>query len=319
MGQGYTHLTTNERYQLFSLQKAGHTISDIARQLNRHRSTIHRELKRNLVFDPKIKGYSPSRADNLAQYRVIVRCCTKRISHETWAIIEGYLRIRYSPQQACDELALVHKINVSHESVYLRIWKDKRIGGNLWTFLRGKLHRGRRYRRNKFRGQIQGRISMAERPAIANARGRRGDFEVDLVFGKGQKTALVTIVDRRSRFVMVEKVPSKHADIVAQSLIKALTRTGRKVHSITSDNGKEFAYHSQVAKALNAKFFFARPYASWERGTNENTNGLLRQYFPKDHNFSTITQKEIDFAVNELNHRPRRVLGSRKPHHVFFA
>ena len=316
---GYTHLTTVERYQLFSLTKAGHGIAFIAQQLGRHRSTLHRELKRNLVFDPRFAGYSPSRADGLARSRRIVRSHTKRITHETWAAVEDCLHARYSPQQIRAELSTAGTAPVSHEAIYLRIWKDKRMGGDLWTYLRGKLRRGRRYRSNRQRGQIIGRISMDCRPVIANERRRRGDFEIDTVFGKGHKAALVTIVDRRSRYLMVEKVPTKHADVVAESLIRALRRTGRPVHSLTSDNGKEFARHEYVSKALNAKFFFARPYASWERGTNENTNGLLRQYFPKDRDFSTITQEEIDFAVWELNHRPREVIGFQKPHAVFFA
>ena len=151
------------------------------------------------------------------------------------------------------------------------------------------------------------------------ARKRRGDWEIDTVFGKRGRAALVTIVDRRTKFFVVELVASKHAAGVAEAVIRGLARLQRRVHTITSDNGKEFALPQQIASALKAKFYFARPYALWERGTNENSNGLLRQYFPKDHNFSLITQQQIDFAVNEMNHRPRKTLGFRTPHALFFA
>jgi len=315
---GYTHLTIFERYQIFSLTKAGHKPAFVARQLSRHSSTIYRELKRNLIFDPGIPGYSPARAHSLARYRGIVRSRTKRISKQTWQLVQNRLRCRHSPEQISGELARTGTC-ISHERIYLYIWADKRKKGDLWTFLRGKLRRGRRYRINRQRGQIIGRIGIELRPTIANERRRRGDYEIDTVFGRGRKAPLLTIVDRRTKFLVVEQVASKHADGVATGLIQGLQRTRRRVHTITSDNGKEFAQHQQVAKTLKAKFFFARPYASWERGTNENTNGLLRQYFPKERDFSTITQKEIDFAVLELNHRPRKTLGFKTPHEVFFA
>jgi IS30 family transposase len=315
---GYTHLTREERYQIFSLQKAGLNPPSIARELGRHRSTIARELKRNLVFDPKIPGYSPSRAHDLARYRVIRRAFSKRISHETWQAVQQQLRERLSPEQISGRRARQGLEPVSHESIYRHIWTDKKKGGALWTWLRGKLRRGRRYRAYRSRGQIIGRVGIEHRPAVVERRSRRGDYEIDTVFGKRNKATLLTIVDRRSRRLIIEKVASKHSHPVAVALVRALRGTGKPVHTITSDNGKEFAYHRQIAQALKAKFFFARPYASWERGTNENTNGLLRQYFPKDRDFSTITQKEIDFAAQQLNHRPRKTLGFRTPHEVFF-
>jgi IS30 family transposase len=315
----YTHLTEMERYQVFSLTKAGHKPSFIARELSRHPSTIYRELKRNLVFDPQIAGYSPSRAHHLARCRVISRSRAQRISKATWDLVVARLCCRYSPEQISGDLARWGIARISHERIYQYIWADKRKNGNLWTFLRGRLRRGRRYRVNRQRGQIVGRVGIEQRPAIVNARGRRGDYEIDTVFGKGRKCALVTMVDRRARFLVVEKVATKHAKGVATALVAGLQRTGRRVHTLTSDNGKEFALHRQVSTALGAKFFFARPYASWERGTNENTNGLLRQYFLKDCDFSVITQEAINFAVNELNRRPRKTLGFRTPHEVFFA
>lgn len=315
----YTHLTVVERYQIFSLIQTGHTPAFIARHLGRDPSTIYRELKRNQNPGARRARYSPSRADYFAQLRMTLRSRRRRIGAATWALVEGRLRCRRSPEQISVELLRQGIARISHEWIYLHIRSDKRKGGDLWTFLRGKLRRGWRRRTQRRRGSIIGRVGIEQRARIANERGRRGDYEIDTVFGKGAHCALVTIVDRRTRFLIVEKVPSKHADVVAAALIRGLRRTGRRVHTITSDNGTEFAHHRHVAKALAAKFYFANPYASWERGTNENTNGLLRQYFPRSRDFSTITQEEIDFAVQEFNDRPRKVLGFKSPNELFFA
>lgn len=315
----YTHLTTYERYQIFILQKAGLNPPAIAKQLDRHRSTINRELDRNLVADPRLPGYSPSRADGLAHARVIRRSCCKRISTETWHAVHEHLRERLSPEQISGRRARPGLPAISHESIYRHVWANRKQGGTLWMHLRGRLRRGRRYRRNHQRGQIANRVGIEHRALIVEERRRCGDYEVDTVFGRRYRAPLLTIVDRRSRYLMVQPLASKHAGPVAAALVEALRESARPVHTITSDNGKEFARHQEVAQALGAQFYFARPYASWERGTNENTNGLLRQYFPKDRDFSTITPQEIDFAVHQLNHRPRKTLGFRTPHEVFFA
>jgi transposase, IS30 family len=239
----YTHLTEHERYQIFSLQKAGLSNPAIARALGRHRSTINRELKRNVVFDPVIKGYSPSRANALARHRIIARSHRKRISALTWQEVVDQLKQRHSPEQISGHRARCKMSAISHETIYKRIWADKHAGGELWGWLRGRLRRGRRYRRNRQRGQIAGRVGIELRSKLAERRARRGDYEIDLVFGKGAKAALLTIVDRRTRRVLVERVRSKHAQHVARALVRALKGSGRRVYSITSDNGKEFAFH----------------------------------------------------------------------------
>lgn len=315
----YQHLAEHERYQIFILKQAGMSISRIAAQLNRHRCTIYRELKRNLDTDYRVKDYSPSRAHNLARSRKLIRAHRRRISRATWDEIEVKLRCRLSPEQISGLRRLQGLSLVSHEMIYRHIWKDKQAGGDLWRNLRGKLRRGRRYRRNRQRGQIVGRVGIEHRSPVVEARKRRGDWEIDTVFGQRGRAALVTLVDRRTKFIVVEKVASKHAAGVAEAVIRGLSKLPRRVHTITSDNGKEFALHQHIAHALNAKFYFARPYASWERGTNENSNGLLRQYFPKKHDFNLITQEQIDFAVREMNDRPRKTLGFRTPNALFFA
>lgn len=313
----YTHLTVGERYQIFILLKAGLGFSAIAQQLGRHRSTIHRELGRNLVLDTRVNGYSPSRADHLAWYRRQVKPHFS-IPSETWAAVILALQQRWSPEQICYRRKLIGLSPISAESIYQRIWQDKRQGGRLWQCLRHRLRRGKRGRLHKSRGLIIGRVGIEYRPAIVDGRTRIGDWEADTVFGRQSQAPLLTLVDRRSRLCVIAALKSKHAAHVGERMIGALSKLNAPVHTITSDNGKEFAQHAKVSQALKADFYFARPYASWERGTNENTNGLLRQFFPKQHDFSSITHEEIEYAMHLLNNRPRKCLGWLTPNEVFF-
>jgi transposase, IS30 family len=313
----YSHLTEGERYQIFILLKAGFSCSAIARQLGRHRSTIYRELNRNLVLDSRVKSYSPSRANHLAWYRRRVKPHFK-ISAETWREVIAALQQRWSPEQICYRRKLAGLSPISPESIYQRIWQDKRQGGRLWQYLRHRLRRGKRGQSRRSRGLIVGRVGIEYRPAIVETRSRIGDWEADTVFGRQSQAPLLTLVDRRSRYLMIAPLTSKHATHVGQEMIDALAKLDKPVHTITSDNGKEFADHVNVSHALKADFYFARPYASWERGTNENTNGLLRQFFPKHSDFSSITNKEIEHAMQLLNNRPRKCLGWLTPNEVFF-
>jgi transposase, IS30 family len=313
----YQHLTEGERYQIFSLLKGGFSHQAIALQLNRHRSTIHRELSRNLVLDARITCYSPSRAHNLAWYRRRVKPHFK-ISAETWTAVITQLQQRWSPEQICYRRKLAGLSPISPESIYLRIWQDKRQGGTLWQCLRHRLRRGKRGRLHKARGLIIGRVGIEYRPVIVDTRCRIGDWEADTVFGRQSQAPLLTLVDRRSRYCVIAALNSKHAAHVGERMVTALSQLNTPVHTITSDNGKEFAQHVKVSEALQADFYFARPYASWQRGTNENTNGLIRQFFPKQHDFKTITNEEILNAMNLLNNRPRKCLSWFTPNEVFF-
>lgn len=313
----YTHLTIGERYQIFILLKAGFSHKAIAQQLNRHRSTIYRELARNLVLDFRITEYSPSRAHNQANYRRRIKPHFK-ISAETWREVILALQQRWSPEQICYRRKLVGLAPISQESIYQRIWQDKRQGGTLWQCLRHRLRRGKRGRIHQARGLIIGRVGIEYRPVIVDSRSRIGDWEADTVFGRQSQAPLLTLVDRRSRYCMIAALKSKHSEHVGERMVAALSRLNTPVHTITSDNGKEFAQHVKVSKALKADFYFARPYASWERGTNENTNGLIRQFFPKQHDFNSITNEEIENAMHLLNNRPRKCLGWLTPNEVFF-
>lgn len=315
---GYTHLTEPERYQIFILLKSGLEVATIAAILKRHRSSIYRELSRNREVNSSRLSYSPSRAHDRARYRRTVKP-RFRIVEAIWRQVWDHLCCRWSPEQIAGRLKVLDEGAISHETIYRRIWRDQRAGGGMWQYLRLKLRRGRRYRTHSPRGQITGRIGIEQRPQIVADRRRRGDGEVDTLFGQRSRRPLVTLVERTSRYLKVEPVVAKQAEQVKTAVIRALKPLPGKVHTITSDNGREFAEHRSLADALKARFYFARPYASWERGTNENMNGLLRQYFPKHLDFSTITQQEIDHAVTELNARPRKCLAFKTPQEVFFA
>jgi IS30 family transposase len=208
--------------------------------------------------------------------------------------------------------------NISHETLYQRIYADKRAGGMLWQHLRCQKLRKKRYGKACRRGTIPNQHSIEDRPAIVEERRRIGDWEVDTVIGKNHKQAIVSLVERKTGFMRIEKVEHKTAEAVGRAIIRLLGPYRNRVHTITSDNGREFAGHEEISRSLNAGFYFAHPYASWERGTNENTNGLIRQYFPKNRDFTTITQEEIDMTMERLNNRPRKRLGFLTPAQVFF-
>ncbi len=302
----YTHLTREERYQIYALKKAGHTQSEIATVLERSASTISRELTRNRGR----RGYRPKQAHGKSVERRAVNA--RRIDEATWQFAQAMLAQEWSPEQISGHAA------ISPETVYQRVYADKRAGGSLWKSLRCQKQRKKRYGKIERRGIIPNRLSIEDRPAIVETRSRIGDWEADTIIGKNHRQAIVSIVERKSGFTLIRKVERKTAQAVTEAMTALLRPHRSKVHTVTSDNGKEFAGHEEIATALKADFYFAHPYASWERGTNENTNGLIRQYFPKNRDFTTITQQEIDLAMERLNNRPRKRLGFQTPSQVFF-
>jgi len=302
----YSHLTREERYQIYALKKIGHTQVEIARVLERSESTISRELKRNCGR----RGYRPKQAHCKSVERRAVNA--RRVDEEAWRFAEEMLLQQWSPEQISGHA------DISPETVYQRIYADKQSGGLLWKNLRCQKKRKKRYGKMERRGSIPNRLFIEDRPAIVDERKRIGDWEADTVIGKNHRQAIVSIVERKTGLALIRKVERKTAQAVSQAMIELMKPYRNKVHTITSDNGKEFAGHEVIAKQLQADFYFAHPYASWERGTNENTNGLIRQYFPKNRDFTTITQQEIDTAMERLNNRPRKRLGYQTPNQVFF-
>jgi IS30 family transposase len=309
----YTQLTQEQRYQIAVLKKAGHTQVDIAQLIGVHKSTISREVSRNKGQ----RGYRPKQAHCLALERRQLKV-KSFITAEEWLRIEALLRQEWSPEEIGARLQLEGRRFVSHEWIYQYVYADKKNGGDLYTFLRCQKQRKKRYGSNNRRGKIPNRIGIEQRPAIVDQKARIGNWEGDTIIGKGHKGAIVSLVERKSIYTLLGKVERKKADLVADTEIRLLSPFKDRVHTITKDNGLEFCDHARVAKEIEADTFFAHPYASWERGLNENTNGLVRQYIPKSRLFDTVTDDEIDFIMYRLNHRPRKTLGYRTPHEVFF-
>jgi IS30 family transposase len=307
----YQQLTREQRYQIYALKKADHSQTEMAAIIGCHKSTISRELARNSGQ----RGYRPKQAQDLATKRQM-RAHRPRIQSATWTCIESLLSQQWSPEQISGRLKVEQQESVSHERIYHHIYADKRAGGTLYLNLRCQKLRRKRYGRYDRRAQLQGRRSIAERPHIVNTKRRRGDWEADTIIGQNHRQAIVSLVERKSKFVRLEKVARNTAELVGQAIREQLQPL--KVQTITSDNGREFAHHQRIADQLKADFYFAHPYSSWERGLNENTNGLVRQYFPKKSDFSKITDRQIKKVVERLNHRPRKTLGYKTPHEVFF-
>ena len=310
----YNQLTSEQRYQISALKRIGHSQTEIAKELEVHKSTISRELSKNMGE----RGYRARQAHEKARERRAKATPTKRISAETWEEVEEKLRQDWSPEQVSGWLEKRQEIRISHEWIYQHILADQQANGDLYTHLRQYGKRRKRYGKHDRRGKLPDRVSIEERPQIVEQRERLGDWEIDTLVGKGHRGALVSLVERKSRYTLLLPVAQRLANLVADATISLLLPLAGFVHTITGDNGKEFAEHVRIAETLKANFYFAHPYSAWERGTNENTNGLVRQYFPKTTDFSRIAFSETKTAVDRLNHRPRKCLDFRSPFEVFF-
>jgi len=310
----YTQLTQEQRYHIWALKKAGYKQTSIAQQVGVHKSTISRELRRNTGQ----RGYRPKQAQALATSRQQERASARRIAPSTWLLVENHLRQEWSPEQLSGWLQREHTLRISHECIYQYVYADKAVGGSLYKHLRCQKQRRKRYGSRDRRGQLANRRSITERPAIVDSRRRVGDWEADTIVGKGHQQAIVSLTERKSKLTLLAKVEHATAEAVEEAMGRLLEPLAERVHTITSDNGREFARHQQIATKLRADFYFAHPYASWERGLNENTNGLVRQYFPKGTDFASITDAEVERVMQRLNQRPRKTLGFTTPHQVFF-
>lgn len=310
----YTQLTQEQRYQIYAYMKAGFNQTQTANFIGVDKSTLSRELRRNQGQ----RGYRPQQAHRLCLQRRQDKA-KARIDSATWRLIRKLLREQWSPEQISLWLLQEADLQVSHETIYQYVLTDKQNGGTLYRHLRCQRQRKKRYGAYSRRGQIPNQVSIDQRPAIVDAVRRFGDWELDTVIGKGHRQALVTLVERKSKLTLMAKVTRKTAQAVTEAIIGLLKPLAPWVHTLTADNGREFALHQKITKALNAKFYFAHPFASWERGLNENTNGLIRQYFPKQHDFRTITPPQIERVMEKLNNRPRKCLGMKTPNQVFFG
>lgn len=310
----YTQLTRGKRYQIRALLKAGFSQSEMAPLLKVHKSTISREIRRNTGD----KGYRPRQAHEKALERRYAAAKRIKMTPQMIELIEHYIAQDFSPEQVSGYLDREHKIKISYETIYKHIWSDKRKGGTLYKHLRHSNRKNRkRYGTKERRGRLAGQISIDLRPAVVDAKARLGDWELDTMTGKKATGYLVTLVERKSKLTLIKRIPDRQSDQVAKAVIKLLRPYKDNVLTITADNGREFARHTKISRSLKADFYFAHPYHAWERGLNENTNGLLRQYFPKNSDFRKIDDHSIDHAMGRLNNRPRKTLGFATPNDVF--
>jgi len=279
---------------------------DIANLTGRHTSTISRELRRN----SSLRGYRPWHAQALADKRRA--CNARRIESATWAQVHCLLLKQWSPEQISSH------VPISPETIYRYVYTDKRSGGALWKNLRCQKKRKKRYGSGRERrGQILNRRPIHMRPKSVETRLRVGHWECDTVIGVSHKQAIVSMVERKSGYAVLKKVSRKTSEAVGNAIITGLTPLKQRVHTLTYDNGKEFTGHAHIDRALDSTGYFADPFSSWQRGSVENLNGLLRQYIPKNRPLSTVTDEELAMIERSLNSRPRKRLGFKTPLQVF--
>ena len=306
------HITQEQRYTICVMKKQGFKQKDIARTIGKDKSVISRELSRNC--DKRSKKYDADLAQ--CKYRQRQRYKPKyiRFTEDVRQLVDELLNKDYSPEQIAGRTKIEKKPCVSTERIYQYVWKDKKDGGNLYTHLR---HKGRKYRKRgnakDTRGIIKDRVDIEQRPAIVDEKERLGDLEIDTVIGQNHKGALLTINDRVSNMSWIAKLNGKNAEELAKKTIEVLIPVKNFMNTITADNGKEFAEHKTISKKLGIDFYFAKPYHSWERGANENMNGLIRQYFPKGSSLESVSIEDVQRVQDILNNRPRKKLNFLTP------
>jgi IS30 family transposase len=308
------HLTVEQRYAIFILKEEGKSQKEIAKMIGKDKSTVSRELARNC--DKRSGKYHHELAQRKYRKRMEEKPKHIRFTPEIKYFVERKIKDDFSPEQIVGTAKKEGIACVSHERIYQH---DKKQGGNLYTHLRTK---GKRYRKRGSkkdrRGMIPNRIDISQHPPIVDEKSRVGDFEIDTLIGKNHQSALVTINERKTGLVKIRKVPAKEAELVANAAINALLPYKNFIHTITGDNGKEFALHSKISQQLNIGFYFAKPYHAWQRGANENLNGLIRQYFPKKTDFNKITEEQVQRIEDILNNRPRKRLNFESPNEIFY-
>lgn len=314
--ESYHHLTRDERCQIYALKKRGFSQSAIADDLGLSQGTISRELARN----KGLRGYRFRQAQEFAARRRsaangVATVLTAQLLARAESMLVGE---QWSPEQIAGALYREHGMEVSHESLYSHIWRNKRAGGKLYKHLRhGGKKRNKRSGKNTGRGMIPGRIDIKERPQAVDEKFRLGDWELDSIIGAKHVGSITSMVERRSKLTRLVLQKGPTANATRKAIVKCLKPMEKHVLTLTSDNGKEFTKHAKISKELTAGFYFATPYHSWERGLNENTNGLVRQYFPKGMDFATLTHAKVQYVEDLLNNRPRKTLGYRSPNEVF--
>ena len=312
------HLTQGQRYHIEAYKKAGYSNNYIAKEIGVDPSTIGRELKRN--SSPIRESYGAASAHEIATLRKSANSSVpSKMKDETLILIDDYIQKDWSPEQVSAILQIRHNIFISFTHIYSYIYKDKKQDGTLHTHLRFYNKKRRIKYGTRCSNGLKNRVSISQRPEIVDTKERLGDFEIDTIIGQGRQGAITTIVDRASAFLKISIPTTKKAEDIEKETLRLLTPFKSMTHTITSDNGLEFANHESISKTLECDYYFCHPYSSWERGLNEYTNGLVRQYIPKGSSFADITQHDIQDIEDKINHRPRKNLGWKTPYEVFYG
>lgn len=308
----YTRLTRKERFTIDKLRKQGLGVRQIASALNRNASTISRELNKH-SHNQEYSYLVAESSSNAKRNRSSVR-----YGAEVWDKVELRIKEDWSPEQITGYYRGINETVPSHERIYQYLLEDKAKGGELHKHMRHPVKSYRKRGQGKERrGRIKNQVMIDERPKEVDEKQRIGDWELDTVIGSIGGHVLVTMVERKSRYTVIRKASCKGASEVGSQLFDALREYPEKTFTLTADNGKEFAQHELLAELLNCSVYFAHPYHSWERGLNENTNGLIRQYFPKKMCLNNVTEQEIQKVQDILNSRPRKCLGFKTPNDIF--
>lgn len=311
----YIQITSEERYTIARCRAARMTVTEIAEITGRHRSTVYREVSRNLGSGGR---YRCSKAQEKTNGRRSRSRRNRRFGHEELDLVERYLREDFSPEQVSGYLVKEGLLKISHETIYKHIWRDKVVGGSLYRHLRGaRKQRRKRYRSYDSRGRLAGKKDITERPASIEERTEIGHWEVDTVMGSPDKHCVVTMVERKTGLVVIGKLENRTKEEVKKRIVNLIRTQQHPVLTMTADNGTEFHAYQKIERLTGVDFYFAKPYHSWERGTNENTNGLIRQYLPKRKSMAHITQRDCTRIADRLNNRPRKRLDFRTPRECY--
>jgi transposase, IS30 family len=305
----HKQITQEERYLISAYRIQGLNQREIATRLGRHPSSISREVRRNQHMPGT---YHAPRAQEHANGRRSRSRKVDQFTEQEWSVVYQYLREDWSPEQIALKLKEWTILEISHETIYRRIWADKRAGGTLYIHLRqSQKRRRKRYNSRDSRGILRGKAGISERPEAASNRSETGHAEADLVHGAGTRDCILTVVDRKSRLLTIVKLEDKSMKEVNRALIQVIRRRG--IRTVTIDNGSEYHDYKRIERLTGATFYFAAPYHSWERGTSENANGLIRQYLPKKVSMAGVNQWRCNEIARKLNRRPRKILGLRTP------
>ncbi len=312
----YRQITPGERYMLAALRKQGLNQSQIATALGRHRSSISREIRRNSC---QLDGrYRASKAQERTNGRRSRSRRNQRFTARDFAQVEELIRRQWSPEQVAGHLGRIGQLTISHETIYRHIWRDKREGGLLYAHLRGaRKRRRKRYGSYDSRGRLAGKRLIGERPPEVETRREVGHWEIDTVMGMGSKDCIVSIVERKTGLLLIGKLEDRTTESLNRRVIHLIRRQGERFETVTADNGTEFHDYKGIEQRTGVTFYFATPHHAWERGSNENANGLIRQYLPKGASMEGLSQQQCNAIAGKLNTRPRKRLGFRTPLECF--